>query len=522
MNGAIPTFWFPPDLALSVETATVQSGGLTESRAKLNSGLMEELCREMRARKRALTALGVERIIDVLHRASLAWIKVNSPEVAKTIGLISRRTGMSRPMVEQAIKHEMESSLAPDLVSAIRNEIGNPHYLDGFTYNPLLGGETCAVGPDLVGGIVSANLPGLPHLTVMRSLIVKAPCIVKTSISEPFFLPAYARTVWEIDPVVGRALAVVNFSRDEQEVGDAFLRGVDFLIAYGGLDAMARLKEQMPGNLPALLHGHKLGFGLIAGEALPKAEASRLARRIAYDVILFDQEACLAPHVVFVEGDMQDTCRLAARVAEEMRELSRDYPPGEKPLSMKLAIRQTLDSLSMSGDGARESRVFSAGDANRGLVVVQRAEEFLPSPLGRFVRLVPVETLEEALPLVRPLGHLLQNASVEANPGKRRALARVLADIGVSRICPPGNMGTPTMMWHHDGHPCIAAMLRFSDYEVRGRMAPPFIEQLDERLHLRDRLLALSTSVPDEWLERAGKFVERTRRLTRTLLRKQG
>ena len=39
------------------------------------------------------------------------------------------------------------------------------------------------------------------------------------------------------------------------------------------------------------------------------------------------------------------------------------------------------------------------------------------------------------------------------------------ARAGVARVCPPGNMGTPTMMWHHDGFPCIAKMLRFCDWE---------------------------------------------------------
>jgi hypothetical protein len=129
---------------------------------------------------------------------------------------------MSEKMVAKAVRNEMASSLGPDLMAALRNELGDERRLDDFTYNPLLKGETFACGPELVGGIVSSNIPALPHLTVMRSLLVKAPCIVKTASSEPYFLPQYAQTLWEIDPAVARAVAVVSFGRAERPLLEAF------------------------------------------------------------------------------------------------------------------------------------------------------------------------------------------------------------------------------------------------------------------------------------------------------------
>ncbi|MBM4352441.1 MAG: hypothetical protein FJ109_01385 [Deltaproteobacteria bacterium] len=511
--------WYPPDLP---------PGTVGSRRQSPDGATISRLAGVLAGRKPALAAIPLDRIVQVLHEASLAWMDIRNPGIRHTLERIARSTGMSMPMVERATVHEMESSLAPDLMAAIRNEIGNPDYLDGFAYNPHSDGMTIAVGPKLVGGIVSSNIPALPHLTVMRSLIVKAPCIVKTSVSEPDFLPAYVQTLHEIDPEVARCVAVVSFGREDEEALQAFLASVDFLIAYGGREAMEALRAKKPARLRALLHGHRLGFALVAGSELRKAlegggyrspgsggspdrmpgatgtglrsavgrylsapggrpagagleqilDAGRealglvgvgsleLPLALAYDAVLFDQEACLAPHVIFVEGTFDQACGLAERIAGRMERLADDLPPGTRTLAQRLSVRQELDMLALDG----RSRVFFAGSIERGIVAVQECEVFRPSPLGRFVRVVPVPDLLRALEHVAPLGDLLQNAAVAAPDDRRPVLERALADLGVCRICPPGNMGTPTMMWHHDGHPCISAMLRFCDAETRGGM----------------------------------------------------
>jgi len=472
----------------------------------------------MRGRKAALLDIGVDRIVAALDGASRVWLEAAttpSHRLGACLDAVAKKTGMSRQMVDRAVLHEMESSLASDMEAALDNELGDRHCLDRFVYSPKLRGETHAIGPMLVGGIVSANIPALPHLTVMRSLLVKAPCIVKTSVSEPHFLPAYAQTLYEIDPDVGRCLAVVNFGREDDEALDALLSGIDFLIAYGGLDAIANLKARKPANLRALFHGHKLGFAMVAkaehgkdvlrwsplssppsggstaGRIGGEEGVAELASLLAYDIVLFDQEACLAPHVIFVEGGFETACALAKDVAVEMGKLARDLPLGDAPLSRRMAIRQELDAIAMSAAGP--TAVFAAepctaagsargGAAPAGFVVVQRIDKFEPSPLGRFVRVCPVASLDDALALVAPLGDLLQNVAVAAPPDRFHDIALRLARMGACRICPPGNMGTPTMMWHHDGKGCLAAMVRFTDIEVRGGMRKPIWHERGPRV----------------------------------------
>lgn len=59
----------------------------------------------------------------------------------------------------------------------------------------------------------------------------------------------------------------------------------------------------------------------------------------------------------------------------------------------------------------------------------------------------------------------LQNAALAVPADDRRPLAEALAELGCTRICPPGAMPFPSMRWHHDGLPTLSAMVRYCDVE---------------------------------------------------------
>ncbi len=54
--------------------------------------------------------------------------------------------------------------------------------------------------------------------------------------------------------------------------------------------------------------------------------------------------------------------------------------------------------------------------------------------------------------------------------------AQALAPMGACRICEPGRMAEPSMMWRHDGEICVAKLLRWCDIEMH-REAPPAVEE---------------------------------------------
>jgi hypothetical protein len=85
---------------------------------------------------------------------------------------------------------------------------------------------------------------------------------------------------------------------------------------------------------------------------------------------------------------------------------------------------------------------------------------------NRVLRIVPVASLGEALQRLRPIATHLQNIGLGAVGNDFWHTAQELARMGACRICEPGRMAEPSMMWRHDGEPCVSKLLRWCDVEM--------------------------------------------------------
>jgi hypothetical protein len=445
---------------------------------RLSPEALAEVAGFLRRRRRdVLARRPVRDIIDLLDRAAALWLEPSYPPRQAAIAEIASITGFSPHMVAHAIDEEQVSSRGPHLLEALRSELGDPEFLDGFRPNRRLGGFSRATGPELVGAIFSSNIPALPHLEIMRSLLLKAACVGRISAGEPIFLRRYVETLAELDPDIASCLAVIYWERGDDDAEAEFLRSIDYLVAYGGDAQISRLASVRPPGLEATWHGHRLGFIYVTREALAAGQDVRLlARSMAYDFTIFDGMACLCPQVCFVEeGGAASPADLARLCAEEMARFAVELPPRRLDLadaSRKHTFRQ-LCLMSSSMD------VVAAPSDCSFLVALEAMERFEPSCGERFVRIAPVAgpaDLERLIGSV-PRRHLQCAAIATGDVASRHhELRELLAGRGVTRIVPPGIMGRPSMMWHHDGVACLGRMVAWCDHEV---MAPELLLERD-------------------------------------------
>ncbi len=90
-----------------------------------------------------------------------------------------------------------------------------------------------------------------------------------------------------------------------------------------------------------------------------------------------------------------------------------------------------------------------------------------PAPLHRFVRVHPLRDPAALPTALAPLATHLAGVAVEEFGTHTSALARELADLGVSRICTPGRLQAPPLAWSHGGEGVLIPIARFTDLEVR-------------------------------------------------------
>ncbi len=467
----LDTGWLPPRAdELAGAPAAVARAGLggrivALRRRGLSSSALEALAAVLAEEARVrLRRRPVASIVAALDEVARLWLDPTTPERRLAIDSIAALSGFSTEMVAHALDLEFESSRGLHLKRALCSELGSLEVLDDFVEDVHLGGRNRAVGPLLVGGFASANIPGLPHLIATRAWLVKSACWVRCSRDEPIFLPLFARTVARIDADLAAALAVVDFDPDDDALLATFLERSEHVIAYGGAEALAAVARRLPPGKPATWHGHRLGFGAICREALG-ADVRPLAERVAYDFSLFDREACLSPQVVFVEdGGATSPRAFAAHVADAMRSWAERLPPAPLALGDRARWRQTLDTLALRAAAGDAVEVIA--DTTGYAVVLDNTSALAPAPRGRFVRVVPLASLDALRKRVEAVRGHLQVACLEGPDERRGFLARELAELGVTRVTRPGLAGLPSMMWRHDGVACLAHLVRWVGEEL--------------------------------------------------------
>ncbi|MCX5895704.1 MAG: hypothetical protein NTZ51_07740 [Proteobacteria bacterium] len=428
--------------------------------------LLEKVIAFLKHRKPYLEKKSVEEIADILDRASELWLNDKHPRKQAAVEAISLFTGFSPEMVRESIRVEHLSSRKEDLLRAICSEIGDPAFLDRFHYSPERRCYSRAFGPDLTAAIFSSNIPGLPHLSVMRSLLVKSPIIGKASREEPIFPPLYAETLKEIDPEIGNCLAILSWRGGDEAIEDVLFSHSGVVIVYGSEATCNSVCKRVTPGTRVISHSHRIGFGAVGREALNKKTAADLAGRIAYDVCTFDQFACISPQIYFLEeGGEVSPKQFVTVLAAAMTALEKKFPPAQLNVEDAAVLRHLCSSYELRELGGEDISLQTADNLSW-TVVYEPLKEFVSSPLHRFIRIVPLKDLKDISSYLEPIKGYMQNAGLEVADKRRPEMLNLLAGLGVSRICPPGKMPTPSMMWHHDGLPCLGEMVRWTDAEM--------------------------------------------------------
>lgn len=418
-------------------------------------------------RRQYLSQQPIMHIVDVLDKAARLWLDPSYHLRKIALEAIPLITGLSREMVEKSIEIEQRSSLKKDIINALRSELSDPYFLDGFRSSA--GGadrRSRAIGPDLIAAIFSGNIPALPHLSIMRALLVKSACLGKVASGEPVYAVLYARTIREIDPEMAKAIAVLNWKGGDKKIEKTLFSAADTIVAYGSEDSCNAIRQSAPPCVKVITHSHKLGFGIIAKNALKKKGIRGLAQKVAYDISMFDQQACLAPHIYFVEkGGEISPLGFSEILAAALARMDKKLPRGRLGIEEASRINQLRGVYELKECSEDNIKVFAPQDSTSWTVIYERIERFVPSCLNRVIRVAPLDDIFEVIELIGPVSKYLQNVGVAIDKKRERKLFDRLCALGVSRITGPGNMPTPSIMWHHDGRACIGELVRWCDIE---------------------------------------------------------
>ncbi|MFQ5667251.1 MAG: acyl-CoA reductase [Candidatus Binatia bacterium] len=352
------------------------------------------------------------------------------------------------------VRHGLPLLLAPlrgeALGALLDHELGNRLVLDRWHRGRR------AVGPSLITHILPGNIPGLAAAPILLSLAVKSAVLVKPAAGDPIFPVLFAASIREVDDELAQRLIVACWRGGDEALERVAFTQSDVVVAGGSDGAIAAIAARVPGRF--IGHGHKVSFAAIGKERLSDRAAGRaLARRLAYDVSLWDQQGCLSPQLCYVESNGVVTpAEFGDLLAQALSYYARLFPPKRLTFDEQVQVlrfRQDAEWRRVQGDPVK---ILASPHSACWTVSVEHDPDFKPTCLNRCIRLKAVPSLSELQPALAAHRPHLEAAGLAVSSNRLVDLTEMFGGCGVHRICPLGSMQTPMLSWRQGGRPRVA------------------------------------------------------------------
>lgn len=466
----VPSAYYLPSPRTFATKAELQFGANSEVRLQfpvVGPQDVASIIDELRdAHRRYLATMPVEQIIRVLDEVIRRWGDRNYWLRREAERLLPTITSYSPEMVSAGLGW-LSGFNGGALRKQVREEVGDPRFLDGFYPRLHNAGMTRAFGPEVSTHVFSGNVPGVPVLSLISGLLTKSAILGKGATEEPLFPVLFAHSLAEVSPELGRCIAILYWRGGTKDIEDAAFGKTDAVFAYGGDEAVRSIRERLAIDVPFIGYGHKIGFQIVSKEMLTRASARELAQRAAIDVSFYDQQGCVSPHVVYLERGAEVSPREYAEIlAEEMDAFNKRLPRGPLAPAETIAINTIREAYEFKTFADDDVALYTSKSGTDWTVILDTDPTFEASCNNRVVRIKPVDNLEQVLELVAPHKRFLQTVGVALTKEQLVAIAGRLGRLGANRVCAIGSMGQPPFSWHHDGHFNFTEFLRWVDIDA--------------------------------------------------------
>jgi hypothetical protein len=384
-------------------------------------------------------------IIDFLVETGQRITDPNNPFLQGCIDRMCATHILPRGVLENQVKGAA-SYLDKRLLNAVvEQNFANPKALDQWVPHQDYTGRRSfvrAFAPRLVH-VLPGNSPGVAVKSIAQGAMVKAINLFKMSSSDPFTTVAILRTMANIDPnhAIVKSMSAVYWRGGDDSVEQVLYRPqyFDKIVAWGGGDAINNVIKYLGPGFQLVSFDPKTSISMVGKHALASDETLDLVADLASaDVMVLNQEACVASRFIYVEGGHAQIDRFCERLHKRIAE--RAAASGDaRPLDMDL--REQIETMMMMDD---DYRVWGKTDGRGCVIRSDEPVEF--HPINKTANVVCVPSLDEAVRYIN-----VATQTVGFYPFDRVADYRDrLASGGVQRIVHLGEAGPSTIGNPHD------------------------------------------------------------------------
>jgi hypothetical protein len=438
--------------------------------AVLTSSLVTEACQALKQnRERYLAHRPTSMLIGTLCAVGQSWLSRGNHFRTRALEQ-SGSIGFSRETLATGLDSFFKQ-LTPELFNALlEQDLGHSLRLDKLAIaSPEERTNRAAIvtAPELVAQIGASTLPVSVLQTMVLAVLLRSAQFVKCATGTALVPRLFAHSLYEADPKLGACIEIAEWRGGSQELEQALFAETDCLVVSGVDETVAAVRQRLAARTRLVAHGHRVSFAFVAGRALTRFGLGKVATRAAQDVAAWNQLGCLSPHVIYVENSGEVSPEeFAEKLAQELAAREAVDPRGPLPINLSATIASRRAFYEMRAAHSPNTRVWASPGSTAWTVVYEEDPRFQASCLNRFVYVKGVRDLEEALQGADPVRGCVSTIGVAAPEDQAPELALSMARWGATRVCPLGQMQSPSLLWRHDGRPALADLVTWTDFEL--------------------------------------------------------
>jgi hypothetical protein len=438
--------------------------------AALTAAMITEACHTLkRNRERYLAARSTESMINTICTLAEDWRQPDAPFRKLALESGPGETGFSRATLSRGLDGFFGELTPENLHAMVAQELGQSQRLDQFVATPAeqkSGRLALARGPVMLVHLTAGNLPNPTLLSIVLGLLVRSAQFVKCASSTSLLPRLFAHSLYEMEPKLGACLEIAEWRGGRDDLETVLYAEADCVTVTGADETLAEVRGRVPPHVRLLGYGHRVSFGYVAHEVLSNFNARKLAAQAATDVVTWDQQGCLSPHVFYVErGGSIAPEQFAEMLADELARREETEPRGKITVQEAAAIAARRGFYEIRAAAAMNTRHWTSRGSTAWTVIYEADPQFQLSCLNRFVYIKEVTRLSDALNAAEMVRGKVSTVSLAAPESRAQRIATELAEWGVTRICPLGQMQRPPLAWRHDGRPSLGDLVVWTDWE---------------------------------------------------------
>jgi len=407
----------------------------------------------------------VFELVEVLGQVGARFLDPEDPLRIEALSRIPEEAHLSSEMAA-AILEGMATDWRPEhLRRLLHAEFGDPELLDRF--RPTASGSRLrAWGGVLAFHVGSGNVPGVSATSLLRSLLVKCPVLLKPGAGDRALPELYHRALAEADPELARAAAVRYWRREEGgELEEEGLRRAERIVVYGGEQTIEHIRTRVPRTTPLVAFPHRISMGAIARETLDdRRSALDLAHAAARAIALFERRGCVSPQLLWIEeGGELSPLEWGYLLAEALEELARRLPPPRLDQGTAAELQHRAEMEELRKVTGRPPQGIGGKDGSGWIDL--GTEGGLPALGGRAIQLRSIADLEALGREVTSLAPYLQTLALEAPADRRALLIEELKVAGFTRFTTLEREPFPPAWWRHDGIGALLPLIHWIEDE---------------------------------------------------------